>query len=175
MDEVPRLVDIGTCGLHTVHGSLKNGIKSSDWEIGKILKAVFKLLDESPARRDIFRNVTESEVFPLPYCGYRWCENECCLNRAEAIRQCFVKFIEYLNKLVKSKQPQGKSFSILQEAIKDPLMAAKFKLVEFVAGKLNLFLRGFQTDQPMVPFLAEVLKDILFSIMSMFILNGKFD
>ena len=29
MDDVPRLVDIGTCGLHTVHGSLKNGIKSS--------------------------------------------------------------------------------------------------------------------------------------------------
>ena len=54
-------------------------------------------------------------------------------------------------------------------------MAAKFKLVEFVAGKLNLFLRGFQTDQPMLPFLAEVLKDILSSIMSMFILNGKFD
>ena len=175
MDEVSRLVDIGTCGLHTVHGSLKNGIKSSGWEIGKILKAVFKLLDESPARRDIFRNVTESEVFPLPYCGHRWCENECCLNRAEVIWQCFVKFIEYLNKLVKSKQPQGKSSSILQKAIKDPLMAAKFKLVEFVAGKLNLFLRGFQTDQPMVPFLAEVLKDILSSIISMFILNGKFD
>ena len=175
MDEVPRLVDIGTCGLHTVHGSLKDGIKSSGWEIVKILKAVFKLLDESPARRDIFRNVTESEISPLPYCGHRWCENECCLNRAEAIWQCFVKFIEYLNKLVKSKQPQGKSFSILQEAIKDPLMAAKFKLVEFVAGKLNLFLRGFQTDQSMVPFLAEVLKDILSSIMSMFILNGKFD
>ena len=157
------------------HFSLKNGIKSSGWEIGKILKAVFKLLDESPARRDIFRNVTESEVSPLPYCGHRWCENECCLNRAEAVWQCFVKFIEYLNKLVKSKQPQGKSFSILEEAIKDPLMAAKFKLVEFVAGKLNLFLRGFQTDQPMVQFLAEVLKDILSSIMSMFILNGKFD
>ena len=118
MDEVPRLVDIGTCGLHTVHGSLKNRIKSSGWEIGKILKAVFKLLDESPARRDIFRNVTESEVFPLPYCGHRWCENECCLNCAGAIWQCFVKFIEYLISLSSSSSPKEKVFPSFKRPLK---------------------------------------------------------
>lgn len=174
LDEFPSLVDIGTCGLHTVHGSLKSGVKLSDWRIGKILKAMFKLLDESPARRDVFRSVTESDVFPLPFCGHRWCENEGCLCRAEKIWPSIVKYIEHLNKLKSYEQPQGKSFSTLQQAIKDPLMSAKFKLVELVANKLNLFLRGFQTDQPMVPFLAEVLKDILSSIMNMFILNGRF-
>ena len=33
LDELPKLADIGTCGLHTVHGSLKYGIKNSNWNI----------------------------------------------------------------------------------------------------------------------------------------------
>ena len=71
------------------------------------------------------------------------------------------------------KQPQGKSFTVLQKAIKDPLIPAKLKLVEFIASKLNGFLRAFQTDQPMVPFLCDVLKDLLSSVMKMFILSGR--
>ena len=43
------------------------------------------------------------------------------------------------------------------------------KLFEFLSGKLNKFLRGFQTDQPMVPFLCETLEELLRSIMDMFI------
>ena len=50
-------------------------------------------------------------------------------------------------------------------------MQAKLKLVEFIAGKLNVYLRGFQTDKPMVPFMHDVLKDILTSILKMFILS----
>ena len=35
LDELPCLVDLGTYGLHTVHGNLKNGIKCSRWNTGK--------------------------------------------------------------------------------------------------------------------------------------------
>ena len=41
-----------------------------------------------------------------------------------------------------------------------------------MSSKLNEFLRGFQTDQPMVPFLAETLKTLLRSFMHMFILKN---
>ena len=53
--------------------------------------------------------------------------------------------------MCKSKQPQGKRFDCLVLALKDPLIKAKFKLVEYVSMKLNCFLRGFQTDKPMIP------------------------
>ena len=132
-----------------------------------------KLLEESPARRERYEMLTESKLYPLPYCGHRWCENENCASRAEKLWPGFVKFINYLTGLPKSKQPQGKSFSILQEAVKDPLIPAKLKLVEFLASKLNRFLQGFQTDQPMVPFLHDVLKEVLNSFMNMFIISGK--
>ena len=110
LDEFPCLVDLGTCDLHTGHGGLKNGIKCSGWNTGKLLKALLKLVDESPARRDTYTKVTESEDFPLLYCGHWWCENENCVNQAEMIWSGYIQFIEVLNKRPKSKQPQGKSF-----------------------------------------------------------------
>ena len=53
--ELPPLVNIGTCGLHTIHGSMKAGVKKSGWNIGKTMKAMWKILDESPARRDVYK------------------------------------------------------------------------------------------------------------------------
>ena len=117
--------------------------------------------------------VTESEDFPLPYCGHRWCKNEKCVNRAEMIWSGYIQFMEVLNKRPKSKQPQRKSFPILQDAIKDPLIPAKLKLIEFTASKLNCLLRGFQTDQPMVSFLFDVLKDLLTPMTNMFNFSGR--
>ena len=72
----------------------------------------------------------------------------------------------------KSKQPQSSSFQILLQAVEDPYIPAKLKVVEYVAGKSNKYLRGFQTDQPMVPFLNGTLLELLYSLMSMFINNA---
>ena len=48
-------------------------------------------------------------------------------------------------------------------------MMAKMKLIQFLSSKLNEFLWRFQTDQPMVPFLAETLENTLRSITNTFI------
>ena len=122
---------------------------------------------------ETYTKVTESEYFPLPYCGHRWCKNENCVNRVETTWSCYIQFTKVLNRHPKSRQLQGKSFPILQEVIKDPLIPTKLKLIELIASKLNCFLRGFQTDQSLVPFLCDVLKDLLTSMMKMFILSGR--
>ena len=41
-EEFSPLMDIGTCSLHAVHNSLKAGIKSSRWTVGKVMKAMWK-------------------------------------------------------------------------------------------------------------------------------------
>ena len=81
------------------------------------------------------------------------CENEDCVRRVELIWPEVKKFIAYLKDQPKPKQPQSSSFQILLQAVEDPYIPAKLKILEYVAGKLNKYLRGFQTDQPMVPFL----------------------
>ena len=45
--------------------------------------------------------------------------------------------------------------------IHDPLLPAKLKLFEMVSSKLNVFLRGFQTNKPMVSFIADTLGDLV--------------
>ena len=45
------------------------------------------------------------------------------------------------------------------------------KFLELLSSKLNEFLTGYQTDQPVVPVLAETLETLLRSFMSMFILK----
>ena len=63
-------------------------------------------------------------------------------------------------------------------AVSDPLICAKFSFVESISWKLNTFLRGFQTDKPMVPLLFSTLEDLLRWLTKKFILRetlGKAD
>ena len=174
-EELSPLIDIGTCRLHTVHNSLKVGIKSSRWIVGKVMKAMWKLLNKSPALREKFVALAETNLFPLPFCGYRWYGNEDRAERAELLWDGYAKFLKYLITLPKSRQPQGKSFTILKDPFNDPLMKAKLKFLEIVSNKLNKFLRVYQIDQPVVPFLCNSLKEILTSLLQMFILNDTIE
>ena len=79
------LVDTGTCGLNTVHNSSKAGIKSSRWIVGKLMKAMWKLLNESPVLKEKYVALTKTNLFPLPFCGHRWCESDVCAERAELL------------------------------------------------------------------------------------------
>ena len=52
--ELSELINIGSCGLHVMHGALRAGIMETDWKIHKALHAVWKIFHVSPARRDIY-------------------------------------------------------------------------------------------------------------------------
>ena len=90
---------------------------------------------DSPARRETFEKITESDVYPLPCCGQRWCETENCLHRPAEIWPAFNTFVKHLMKLPKAKQPskrEGKSFLVLKNAVDDPLIQAKMKFLELL-------------------------------------------
>ena len=53
---LPHLLDIGTCGVHTLHGSFKTGIEKSEWEMKSLMKASFNILHDSSARQDDYEN-----------------------------------------------------------------------------------------------------------------------
>ena len=89
LNKLPALLNIGTCGIYTIYGSLKNTEKASEWDTGKVLKSMSKILMDSPARMEIFEKITESDVYPLPCCSYRWCESANCLHGAVEIWPAF--------------------------------------------------------------------------------------
>ena len=39
------LFNVGCYGLHLIHGAYETGMTSNQWEIGKILKSMFKLFN----------------------------------------------------------------------------------------------------------------------------------
>ena len=44
-NELSHLIDIGTCGLHTTHNSMKHGKNSSGWKLNKLLQSIYKILN----------------------------------------------------------------------------------------------------------------------------------
>ena len=60
----PNIIDIGSCSLHVVHGFFKSGIEATNWGLKKIMKAMWKVFDDSPARRDIYIEICKANKFP---------------------------------------------------------------------------------------------------------------
>ena len=83
-----------------------------------------------------------------------------------------------LTKLVQDpnlKIPKNHSFTTLQEHVKDPLTEAKLQFFITVAKVLLPFLEAFQTERPMLPFMAEYPRNTLHTILEKFIKKGVMD
>ena len=56
--------------------------------------------------------------------------------------------------------------------IHDPLLPTKLKFFEMASGKPNAFLRGFQTNKPMVSFIVDALGDFVCDFLGRIILKS---
>ena len=57
-NELSRLINIGTCGLHTIHNSKKHGENSSGWKLNNLLQSIYKIFEEAPKRRKKYEEIT---------------------------------------------------------------------------------------------------------------------
>ena len=67
-NEFHHLISIGSCGLHTIHGTFCTGAEATDWSIKKVLRGVYIVLHDSPARGENYQEITGSDTFPLNFC-----------------------------------------------------------------------------------------------------------
>ena len=42
----PLFLDLGSCGLHVVHGAFKTGVNSTGWKIENLLRSLYYLLSD---------------------------------------------------------------------------------------------------------------------------------
>ena len=68
---LPKLLDIGSCNLHTLHLAFKTGAKETGWELQKVMHAAYITLHDTPARREDYTAETGSTEFPQFFCGTR--------------------------------------------------------------------------------------------------------
>ena len=65
-----RTFNIGFCRLLVLHGAFETGILYTKWKLGKLMKTMFKILDESHARHDIYLREGSSENLDHWKCGH---------------------------------------------------------------------------------------------------------
>ena len=65
------LINIGTCDLHIVQGSLQTGESASGWDL-KNMKSAHLILHDSPARKEDYASVTGSSICPFNFCATRY-------------------------------------------------------------------------------------------------------
>ena len=94
-DETDRqLIDIGSCGLHVLHGALQTGHTASGWSVNEFLHSIYGLFKDSPARRVDFTHITGTVVFPLKFCQVQWVENVNVATRALELLPTVKKYVE---------------------------------------------------------------------------------
>ena len=75
-EQLQGLINVGSYGLYVVCGDFRSGAQKTKWGVDSILKALYKLFDESPAKREDYGEVTGSNKFQLPFCGNRWVKDK---------------------------------------------------------------------------------------------------
>ena len=68
-----------------------------------------------------------------------------------------------------SKRPKSKSYGYVKTAVDDSLTDVKLEFFAYIAGILEPFLKMYQTDKPMIPFLYFDLKSLVLTLMKLFI------
>lgn len=157
-----KLLDLGSCGLHVLNVAFKTGFKTSGWELIEFLRGAYYLFKDSPSRRGIYIKVTKSSRFPLKFCSVRWLENAPVGKRAIEILDNLKTYVDHVknDKTLKTTQ-NSKSFKVVQRCLDDKLLPVKLSFFVSFAEDIEPFLRKFQSDKPLVPFLYEELQAIL--------------
>ena len=65
MEKHLTMINIGLCGRHMLHGTFKVGMEAAGWDVGKVLKSMWQLFHNSPARRERCSRVCEINEFLL--------------------------------------------------------------------------------------------------------------
>ena len=110
------LINIGSCGLHVVHGAFKHGASKTGWKLDGIMRALYQCFNDSPARREDYLTANKGNAqFGLQFCNTRWSEDVLVAGRTIKIWPNIKTYILTEQKLSKSQQPKCQSYIDLME------------------------------------------------------------
>ncbi|KAK0144411.1 hypothetical protein N1851_017231 [Merluccius polli] len=145
-----QLISVGSCGLHILHNAMKAGFTT--WQVDKLLRDMHYIFHNVPARREDYTSTTGSSTFPPTFL---WVENVPVTERAVDIWPMLLTYIDAVQKK-KLPNPNTASYDNILAARDDELIIPKLQFFFF-----HPFLTKYQTDEPVLPFLAKDLKELL--------------
>ena len=170
----PTLLQLGSCGLHVLHGAYGTGQKATDWELGKLLKHCYSIFNKSPARRSDYllengfhethAGKNTGYLFPLKFCGFRWLENSACITTLLEIIPYIKIYFTWLEDNKKMPKDDNRFLNIKQKinlCTTEPML--KFSLC--IMNELDPVLSIFQGEKPLSVFLYETFKAVFLSVL----------
>ncbi|CAG5121814.1 unnamed protein product [Candidula unifasciata] len=152
-----ELLNVGSCGLHKVHGACKSVMVAAGWGLEKVLKSMYRLLEDTPARHEDYFRTSQSTQAPLKFCAHRWLENSKVAQRAFDILPHLKNHKQNLLKL-SEQQPTMTYFYL-----------PGWHFFVSLNKQLEPFLRKYQTDNLLLPFLSTYLHNINIAILRQFV------
>ena len=167
-------LEVGSCGLHIVHGAFQAGAAASGWGINDLLTSLYYLFKDCPARREDYVSVTNVSNFPMKFCPHRWVENGPVAERALQLWNAVKTYVA----AVEAKQvanPSTVSVSTVKKFAGDVTVPAKLACFISVCHQFAPFLKKYQDDQPLLPFLGDDLFSLMRNLMRRYIKNDVID
>lgn len=155
-----QVLIVGSCGLHTLHNAMKTGFTA--WQIDKQSSCPLYNLANWQAAFLPAERTTPSPLgrpaFPS-FCSHRWVEN---VPVAERVLEIWPMIQKYINAAENKKvqKPNTASYDTILAAQRDPLLIPKLQFFLSIARSFNPFLQKYQTDEPVLPFLAKDLTQL---------------
>ena len=112
--ELPQFIDIGTCNLHTVHGTFETGATKSNWNLKKLLKGPYRILRDTPARREDYFNLNGCSKSPLPFVATGWVEDKGVSDRLIELWDNIKKVFDFWEGLAESSDQWFSDFSKIE-------------------------------------------------------------
>jgi len=168
------MLNIGSCGLHTIHGAFRDGVAASTWDIETFLRAAYQLFKDTPARREDYTAVTGSSTFPLKFVAHRWVENVSVIERLIELLPSLKKYVKSVDEKQLSN-PGTKSFDTVRSSCSDSLIELRLHFILSIAKRLQPFLKLYQVDKPMLPFLVPDLLQLVKDMLSRFVKRDVLD
>jgi len=119
-----------------IHGAFQTGHKAADWAINDMLRGLYGLFKDSPARRADYMDLTGKKVFPQKFYQVRWLANVDVATRAMEVLLHVTKYVESVKKLPNTATCRN----VKMLKCSDPLAMAKLAFFASVAAMFEPFL-----------------------------------
>ena len=169
------LLNIGSCGLHVLHGAYGTAQDEVKWNVGKYCKSIYSIFKKAPARREDYLSCNElleshdgkdvSYLFPEKFCGHRWLENGKTLDRAIVTYSNMQSYVKWLTENKKIPKNDNR-FELLIEKLGEKLFRAELEFSLYMAKIIEPFLEMFQAERPLAVFLYEELSTLFDTLLS---------
>ena len=68
---LPELINVGSCGLHIIHGTFERGAIATGWHIVNLLQSLWYLFPDAPAKKEDYMKVSTSKKIPITVLCYQ--------------------------------------------------------------------------------------------------------